>query len=218
MSKIIQKHKIHWSDTSFAFSVVIGCVLFLGSLVLNYFMSIYAIERASNAVTDLLLDNLPVINTGFIFIWGALALFVFVLSLVIHEPRRLPFILKSSALFVTTRSLFITLTHIGPFPDRIVMTSNEITRAFTSGADLFFSGHTGFPFLFALIFWDNVRLRVVFLSISFISGAAVLLGHSHYSIDVAAAFFISFGIYHMALHLFRDDYLTFHRGVTMNAV
>ena len=54
------------------------------------------------------------------------------------------------------------------------------------GADLFFSGHTGMPFLLALIFWDWRRVRYMFLFIS-VACAIIVLAGLHYSIDVCSA-------------------------------
>ncbi|UVK57536.1 sphingomyelin synthase family protein (plasmid) [Mesorhizobium sp. AR02] len=79
-------------------------------------------------------------------------------------------------------------------------------QSFTFGGDLFFSGHTGAPFLLALMFWKDSRLRFAFLAAAVLFGAAVLLGHLHYSIDVFAAFFISYGVHDLARFLFRRDW------------
>jgi hypothetical protein len=76
----------------------------------------------------------------------------------------------------------------------------------TSGNDLFFSGHTGLPFLIALIFWDHIYLRALFLGSSVVFGVIVLLSHLHYSIDVFSAFFITYSIYHIAIKLFQNDF------------
>ena len=46
-----------------------------------------------------------------------------------------------------------------------------------------------------LIFWDEMRTRIVFLMMSLIFGVAVLFAHIHYSIDVLAAPF--YGIRHI---------------------
>jgi hypothetical protein len=75
-----------------------------------------------------------------------------------------------------------------------------------SGDDLFFSGHTGFPYLMALIFWNTKPLRWLFLAASIFFGGAVLLGHLHYSIDVFSAFFITYGIFNIAIRLFKNDF------------
>ena len=65
----------------------------------------------------------------------------------------------------------------------------------------------------ALVFWRHPYLRWIFLTASVIFGASVLLGHQHYSIDVFAAFFIAYGIYHIALKLFEEDHQLFLQGL-----
>jgi membrane-associated phospholipid phosphatase len=85
------------------------------------------------------------------------------------------------------------------------MFSDFIVGKFSFGADLFFSGHTGLPFLMALIFWKNKLLRYSFLFLSVFFGLIVLLGHIHYSIDVLSAFFITYTIWHVSEKLFPKD-------------
>jgi membrane-associated phospholipid phosphatase len=78
------------------------------------------------------------------------------------------------------------------------------------GGDLFFSGHTGMPFLLALIFWEDKWTRFLFLGFSIMFGIVVLLAHLHYSIDVLSAFFITYTIFHLALYIFKKDRDMFH--------
>ena len=106
-------------------------------------------------------------------------------------------------------SLFISLTHIGPFATQIVITPVTIVNKFSFGADLFFSGHTGLPFLLALVYWDQKLLRFFFLACSVFFAIIVLLGHLHYSIDVLAAFFITYTITRIAELLFKKDKVVF---------
>jgi hypothetical protein len=101
--------------------------------------------------------------------------------------------------------MFVSLTHIGPFPLKLELES-KLLDFITSGNDLFFSGHTGLPFLIALIFWDHIYIRRLFLVSSVVFGVVVLLAHLHYSIDVFAAFFITYSIYHISLKVFKRDY------------
>jgi hypothetical protein len=104
--------------------------------------------------------------------------------------------------------VFVSLTHIGPYPTKLVLESN-LLDFITTGNDLFFSGHTGLPFLIALIYWDHVYIRRLFIIASIVFGAVVLLSHLHYSIDVFAAFFITYAIYHIALLVFSLEHKVF---------
>jgi len=184
-------------------------ILLAASLFANYFANVYVAIRASNSVTDLILDNVPVINISWVFFQGIVLFFLFVIWLLIREPNKIPFVIKSVAIFILIRSIFITLTHLAVPPQRSFLNWGNVFDEFTSGNDLFFSSHTGMPFLMALIFWKNKRLRVFFICLSILFGASVLLGHLHYSIDVFAAFFITFGIWHIARWLFSKDYKLF---------
>ena len=213
MEKIINDHKAFWFRREFLFSVVAGFLFFTASLLINYAAGSYATRSASNAVTDIILDNIPVVDTGIIFVEGTMLFILLVAGIFIKEPWRMPFILKTAALFVMVRSFFIVLTHIGPMPDQITIGVDSLIRMITFGGDLFFSGHTGMPFLLALAFWENKILRAVFLAASIIAGFSVLLGHLHYSIDVFAAYFITYGIFAAAKKLFASDYDVFLRGL-----
>ncbi len=75
--------------------------------------------------------------------------------------------------------------------------------------DLFFSGHTGFPFLAALLFWENKVLRWFLILMSFAQGITVLFMHVHYSIDVLAAYFITYSIYVVSDKIFNKLNLSF---------
>jgi len=121
--------------------------------------------------------------------------------------------MKSIAIFTFIRSIFVSITHIGVFPSRVVISSTFAKEAFLNGIftgnDLFFSGHTGLPFLLALIFWNNKKLRFIFLAFSVIFAVVVLLGHIHYSIDVLSAYFITFAIFEICKFFFKKDWQLF---------
>jgi len=176
--------------------------------------AVYATEQQSSSVTDIVLSNTPAFDLDGVFIWGPLVLYGFLLVLLIWEPRRIPFVVKSIALFVIIRAVFVSVTHIGPFPLEEVFDPPSYMRMFITGADLFFSGHTGLPYLLALTFWHDWRLRSVFLSAAVLFGAVVLLVHAHYTIDVLAAFFITYTIHHIALRLFRQDSERLEHGLS----
>lgn len=209
MNDWLQKTKFHFKDKSFLLSVGFTFLLLIVSLIINFYAGLYATEKASNSVTDIILSNIRVYDVDGIFIYGPFFFWLFVASLLVISPKRIPFTLKSVAVFTIIRAIFISLTHIGPFPTQVVLDTGKIINKFAFGGDLFFSGHTGLPFLMALVFWDNKKLRWLFIGTSVMFGAVVLMAHLHYSIDVLSAFFITYTIYKISTFLFKKDYLLF---------
>ena len=202
---LAQRYKESWFDRHFRFSMPISIALFVLALFVNFAAIQYATERASNPVDDIILSNTPVFEIDGLFVYGTLVYVLFALALVLVRPNRIPFALHALTLFFLIRAVFTSLTHIGLFEASYTSDFGAtITRAFF-GADSFFSGHTGMPFLGALAFWHQKNLRYIFLAGTLYFAAIVLLGHLHYSIDVLAAPFITYGIYHIALWLFPKE-------------
>jgi hypothetical protein len=210
MKKVRQEYREFFGNFPSIVTSLSALGFFLASLVINFIASQYAFVRKDNPVTDILLDNLPVVNMDMIFSVSTWIFIVLIVIFLLLQPKRIPFTLKTISFFIIIRSAFVMMTHIGPSPFSTLTTPSEIGRAFTSGADLFFSGHTGMPFLFALLYWHNRKLRWIFIIISIMAAAGVLLGHIHYSIDVASAYFITHGIYVIATRWFNRDYRVFH--------
>lgn len=206
MVNFYSKHKNFWTQKRLLAEVFVGLLLLLISLIAAYFANSYTFSHASNSVTDIVLDNIPVINVDFIFNDGAFLFLVVVVSVLLYEPNRIPFVLRAMAVFIFIRSAFMVLTHLAAPIDMIRIDTSDMIYKISSGNDLFFSGHTGLPFLLALIFWNDKYLKYLFLFFSIAGGVSVLLGHLHYSIDVLSAFFITFGIFHISKWMFRGDY------------
>jgi hypothetical protein len=120
----------------------------------------------------------------------------------------LPFAFKAVALFLLVRAVFVALTHMAPSPID-PPTPAPFFNSIFYGSDLFFSGHTGLPFLVALAFWHIPQWRMFYLALTAFFGSIVLLGHYHYSIDVLAALFITHGVFQMSCWLFGRDYALF---------
>jgi membrane-associated phospholipid phosphatase len=215
MDTFIARHRHYWKQKKYLHSSFVGFFLFLVSLIVNRYASFYATAQASNPVTDLLLDNIPVMRVEWIVNDVAAFFGLCMLFLILWQPRRIPFILKAVALFVFIRSGFIIFTHLAPFPERVYLDPTDIFRTLTYGGDYFFSGHTGMSFLCALIYWQEKKIRYFCLSASVLLSVGVILGHLHYSIDVFAAFFITYGIFVMAQKFFPYAYNVFSEGHRM---
>ena len=195
-------------------SFVHALMLLVFAFICEHFASVYALMYSARPtythVGDLLLDNLPIVNLNFIVIEVALfSIIIGLVYLIIFRPRYILFTFKALAIFIAIRALFISLTHIGIYPGSIgpgpgLLDSLYSYLNFETG--FFFSGHVGMPFLMALIFWKRPLERSIFILLSFVFAVAVLLAHTHYSIDVLAAPFMAYGIYKIAQYLFPRDF------------
>lgn len=190
-------------------AILVGIVFLVISIFISYLASSYADTKPGQPINDILLDNLQVMDVDGILNYGALAFILFICWFAFQKHRLIPFILKSLALFIFIRAIFISLTHLGAPEAQLQLDSNDLMSRLLLGRDLFFSGHTGMPFLMALVFWKDKMIRAVSITVSLIFAASVLLGHFHYSIDVFAAFFIADGIFRLAQRIFPRDWQMF---------
>jgi hypothetical protein len=158
----------------------------------------FANTRASNPATDIILSNTPVFHVDAFFVVGTFVCGAIAVAIAFAHPRRIPFTLFALALFYFIRAGFVMMTHIAPFPERASQDFAVTIRKNFFGSDLFFSGHTGAPFLFALVFWRDKKIRYLFLAWSVYFAVIVLLGHLHYTVDVASAYFITYTIFCIA--------------------
>jgi hypothetical protein len=195
-------------------SLFSAAVLLLCAYLLEHYANIYAfsysLRPTSTPVGDMILDNLSAIDLNFIIIEVAFIAIILSMAFILMRPRHILFTLKAFAIFVAIRAIFISLTHVGIYPDHIVPglgLFDDTYRYLNFQTGLFFSGHTGLPILMALIFWREKWVRIVYLALSVVLGVAVLLAHVHYSIDVFAAPFMAYSIFVLAKHLFPHDYV-----------
>lgn len=183
----------------FAFSAAASVALFAAAMCVNFWAIKRATSKAGSGVEDIILSNIPVFNVDAAFVYGTFVVALISLGVLLAYPKRIPFGFKAVALFIVTRSLFTLMTHLGaPEAQYATDFGDTIARSFF-GADQFFSAHTGMPFLGAVAFWYlNRRAALFFLASSIFFAVVVLLGHIHYTIDVFSAFFITYGIFHIA--------------------
>lgn len=191
-------------------SLINGLILLVLAVVFQYYASAYVNRVPSNSVADLFLSILPVVNLNFLIVEGALAAIAISLILIVAKPKYLLFTIKAAAIFIATRAVFISVTHIGIYPGQIGPDPTGFFDHIYTGlgleAGFFFSGHTGLPFLMALIMWDEKLWRYAYLTLSIVFGIAVLFAHVHYTMDVLAAPYMSYGIFKMSEYFFAEDY------------
>lgn len=193
-------------------SLYLSFILIILALVIQVAAGHYSstVARFAPPESDLFLSNLPVIDFGFILVGGIIFFLMFSFFLLSTRPRYVLFGMKAVALVVICRAFFMNLTREGIYPGAFVPSNGNygfgLYHLLTYQGNLFFSGHTAFPFLFALIFWNERFWRRFFLVATVVFGTVVLLAHVHYSIDVFAAPFIVYGVFRITEKLFPRDY------------
>jgi len=176
--------------------IILSMIFLVCASILNYYFGHYTNSAGTVVSPDLILNAINPINLSFLYIWLYLAVFLVILIYPLFlKPQKLSYSLGMLSLFIFIRALFTSLTPLKTPLDAIPTEFPWIFQSFQFQNDLFFSGHTGLPFLGFLMFRDNKKLSYFFLASSLILGVTVLLMHEHYSIDVFAAFFITYGVY-----------------------
>ena len=208
MEETLRFYRALFGNRAYLRSVCEGAAFLAASSIAIYAAVAYATVNASNPVTDFVLSRVGPYNVRFLFVYGTFTAFVITAALLAWRPNRLPFALKATALFLLVRAVFVALTHMAPSPIDPQQPAPFFNSIFYGG-DLFFSGHTGLPFLAALAFWHIPQWRTFYLALTGFFGTIVLLGHYHYSIDVLAALFITHGVFQVSCWLFGREYALF---------
>lgn len=191
----------------FRHSLLSGIILWIAGYALYSFIIIPHVDSVYGiTVEDILLKILPLMDLNIIYLYGMVLLMViFAGYLVFFKPELVPFSIKLMALVFITRSLFIGLTHLGPpqgfFLSQLTMLNYWPLSHMLHSNDLFFSGHVAYPFAAALVVYKKKYLFYFFIAGSIIMLFTVLLMRIHYSIDVFAAYFIVYTLYHINIKL-----------------
>jgi membrane-associated phospholipid phosphatase len=145
-------------------------------------------------VPDRVLAALPTVNLNYPSAYTLYSIAgVFGFWVIWRLPEKIPFIMKIFTVMGFSKHLVSPITNftqpLGAIKD---FAYDNIYN------DLFFSGHVAMTFFCFMILRKNTkRLKYLILAGCVFEGACVLLMKLHYTIDVIAAPFISFGIFCM---------------------
>lgn len=192
----------------FILNVLLTFALLVLAYFINYKIGVYVESTQGPSLSDIVLDNLPPIDLGFILVYMLRIVIngvpIFVLLM---RPTKAAFAFKALSFLMIVRSISLCLTELGlpegRIPDEMNLGNIEIIN-FTK--DLFFSGHVAFSFLGYLILRKEKIIGYLLLANTIFMSFAVLAMHLHYTIDVVAAFFFTYGVYKMTSYIFKKDY------------
>ncbi len=199
---IAEAWKITWQNRKSRSLLIIGGLVLIGILI--YFPYFFAMieQKEGSIINDALLANIPTKDLSvpiFIVLWSTSLL---ILIRCIQNPSMLILFLWSFILVTLSRFITIQLFPLNP-PDGLIPLKDPLTNFFYGGTDmfirkdLFYSGHTSSQFLIFLTLTKKWDKRVALLS-SLVIGSFVLVQHIHYTIDVLAAYIITYLIFRIA--------------------
>lgn len=185
-----------WQNKLFRTKLITGASMF--ALLLFFLPSFFAMieKREGIVLNDWFLHIIPAKDFSipiFIIIWSA-SLLVIIRSL--QQPYFFLTVLLSLVLLLLLRMATIYFVVLNP-PEGLIKLRDPLTSLTYGGTgifitkDLFFSGHTSNLFMFYLCLekkGDKLFLLLGTITVGFL----VLAQHVHYSMDVIAAFIITY--------------------------
>ena len=155
----------------------------------------YRDKRVFPPGIDLFCELLPLWDwTAFLGVGFLLFIAGFFLYWLIQEPKRVPYLVIATAMMMLVRDAFLLLTPVAALPGLMPLYTGGVAArlhgTLLHDQELFFSGHTGVPFLYFLLSRARPRVAYACLAMALLNAIGVLLTRNHYSIDVLGAFFI----------------------------
>lgn len=145
-------------------------------------------------LSDLILDNLPVVDVSLIYDIVALIPIILAIVYVFHKKdyNRVPLFLLMIGLFYIVRGIFIVLTPFGNPP--LFNGSDPLFNGFSKyELGVYPSGHAGNVFLLLLLVKDKVYKWIIGICLIIVI-LALFLAHGHYSIDILSGLFFAYAI------------------------
>ena len=177
----------------------IGLLCLLSGMGLNVASQTYLHNYISQGKTlpmlsDLILDNLPVINVSLIYDIVALVPILLTFVYMVHKRdyNRIPLFLLLIGIFYIVRGVFIVLTPFGNPP--LFNGSDPLFHGFANyELGVYPSGHAGVVFLLFLLVKDKAYKWINGICLVIVI-LALFLAHGHYSIDILSGIFFAYAI------------------------
>lgn len=149
--------------------------------------------QPNDRLLDLFKENATFIWVAEIFSSVEVALVMFIFWT--RGFKGAPYLLFMMGAMFMLRGFVITLTPLAQIqpPSKNYSDSYIVAQLFYHG--MFFSGHTASAFIQAFYFKGHRLRPLIFLAAS-IQAIALLISHSHYSIDVVGGFFVAYSVSH----------------------
>lgn len=154
-------------------------------------------RRAGTVITDPVLSWFTPVDVTWLTFLVIYAGLVGAIILLLRHPEHLLTALQTYGMVAIVRMAAMYLVPLDPPPGMIEL-KDPFVEFFGSGRtltrDLFFSGHTSTLFMLALVI-PYRRAKMAYLGCTLVVAVCVILQHVHYSIDIFAALFFSYGSY-----------------------
>jgi hypothetical protein len=174
------------------FSVLAGMALNIASQ--TYLHNYMSEGKTLPMLSDLILDNLPVLDLSLVYDIVCLIPIFLVFIYIVHkkEYNRVPFILLMVGIFYLVRGVFIVLTPFGNPP--MFGGSDPLFNGFSKyELGVYPSGHAGNVFMLFLLVNDSIYKKIIIVCLTFVI-IALFLSHGHYSIDIFSGIFFAYAI------------------------
>jgi hypothetical protein len=173
-------------------SVIVGLGLNVASQI--YLHNYMSEGKTLPMLSDLILDNLPVVDVSLIYDIVCLIPIMLAFVYIVHKNdyNRIPFFLLMIGIFYIVRGIFIVLTPFGNPP--LFNGSDPLFNGFSKyELGVYPSGHAGNVFLLLLLVKDRIYKWIIGICLIVVIGA-LFLAHGHYSIDILSGIFFAYAI------------------------
>jgi len=198
---ILWKNKFSERGFRNEFLIVIS-ILIISLISLSNFL-LFNELREGEVVADPVLNLFSPVNVTwltFLIIYAGLIIAVIYL---IKFPEQLSLAFLTYSITALMRLIAMYTLPLNP-PVNIIPLNDPFVQLFGTGnillKDLFFSGHTSTLFILYLII-ENKKLKTFFLLLTISVAVCVLIQHVHYTVDVLAAPFFTYGSFILAKKL-----------------